>query len=295
MGVKDYYAAIPRHWKFPRAILYLFAVELAIEIAALALFGIAQPDLYRTRLWQEGSDHGWNSNPNEIIYAYANYRPINVPLPWSQFVTNYNVVIAVLALFLLLCKGIMYICHIFYPLISLIIHVALIALYAVSIHAQAGPDMSDPHHPQPGAPWYITKSCGAPVNPKLKGYCQQAKGSFAVAIMLLAVFVVYFALSLYSLVRPPRSYSLARGKSGDVESPQQRPWEMMQVPATPGTAGGLMSPTTPRTTAFNTLSGKVGAKGKGKAKEPATRTDGKLPLRHHISMGDELYQGPSRS
>lgn len=84
MGVKDCYAAIPRQWKFPRTILYLFAVELAIEIAALALFGIAQPDLYRTRLWQEGSDHGWNSNPNEIIYAYANYRPINVPLPWSQ-------------------------------------------------------------------------------------------------------------------------------------------------------------------------------------------------------------------
>ncbi|KAI4104211.1 MAG: hypothetical protein L6R37_003380 [Teloschistes peruensis] len=295
MGVKDCYAAIPRQWKFPRTILYLFAVELAIEIAALALFGIAQPDLYRTRLWQEGSDHGWNSNPNEIIYAYANYRPINVPLPWSQFVTNFNVVIAVLALFLLLCKGIMYICHIFYPLISLVIHAALIALYAVSIHAQAAPDMSDPDHPQPGAPWYITKSCGAPVNPKLKGYCQQAKGSFAIAIMLLAIFVVYFALSLYSLVRPARSYSLASGKSGDVESPQQRPWEMMQVPATPGTAGGLMSPTTPRTTAFNTLSGKMGNKGKGKAKEPPTRTDGKLPLRHHISMGDELYQGPSRS
>ncbi|KAL8642123.1 MAG: hypothetical protein Q9228_001148 [Teloschistes exilis] len=295
MGVKDCYAAIPRQWKFPRTILYLFAVELAIEIAALALFGIAQPDLYRTRLWQEGSNHGWNSNPNEIIYAYANYRPINVPLPWSQFVTNFNVVIAVLALFLLLCKGIMYICHIFYPLISLVIHAALIALYAVSTHAQAAPDMSDPDHPQPGAPWYITKSCGAPVNPKLKGYCQQAKGSFAVAIMLLAIFVVYFALSLYSLLRPARSYSLASGKSGDVESPQQRPWEMMQVPATPGTAGGLMSPTTPRTMAFNTLSGKMGTKGKGKAKEPPTRTDGKLPLRHHISMGDELYQGPSRS
>ena len=62
----------------------LFAVEVAFSVAALALFGIAQPDLYRTRLWQEGSDHGWNSNPNSIIYAYANYKPIKVPLPWSQ-------------------------------------------------------------------------------------------------------------------------------------------------------------------------------------------------------------------
>ncbi|KAL8705787.1 MAG: hypothetical protein Q9201_001133 [Fulgogasparrea decipioides] len=298
MGFKDCYAAIPRQWRFPRSILYLFAIELLIEIAALALFGIAQPDLYRTRLWQEGSDHGWNSNPNEIIYAYANYRPIDTPLPWSQFVTNFNVVIAVLALFLLLCKGIMYICHIFYPLLSLPIHAALIALYAVSIHAQAAPDMSDPEHPQPGAPWYITKSCGAPVTPRLKGYCQQAKGSFAVTIMLLAVFVVYFVLSLYSLVRPKRFRDSEDDKLDDAESQQQRPWEMVQVPPpTPGATGGLKSPMTPRTTAFNTLSGKMGGagkgKGKGKEKTTAARQDEKLPLRHHISMGDEVYNGPS--
>ncbi|KAI4137293.1 MAG: hypothetical protein L6R39_007361, partial [Caloplaca ligustica] len=168
MGIADCWEAIPRKWKTPRVIIPLFVVELVFEIAALALYGIAQPNLYRTKLWKEGSLHGWNSNPNEIIYAYANYRPIHTPLPWSQFVTNFNVIIAVLALFLLLCKAIMYICHIFHPLMSTIIHAALVALYAVSIHAQAAPDMSDPDHPQPGAPWYITKSCGAPVEPKLK-------------------------------------------------------------------------------------------------------------------------------
>lgn len=301
MGLKDLYNAIPRKWRTPRTILYLFAIELAIEIAALALFGIAQPDLYRTRLWQEGSDHGWNSNPNVIVYAYANYRPISTPLPWSQFVTNFNVIISVLALFLLLCKGIMYICHIFYPLLSAIIHAALIALFAVSAHAQAASDMSDPEHPQPGAPWYITKSCGAPVKPKLKGYCQQAKASFAVTIILLALFLFYLALSVYSLI-PSRSSK--RSTTSDPESQEQRPWEMAQVPPTPGTTGGLKSPMTPRTTAFNTLSGKMGgaggAKGKGKfkgkgkdkGKEPVRGPDGKLPLRHHISMGDETYQGP---
>ena len=89
--------------------LTLFVLELPLSIAALALYGIAQPDLYRTRLWQEGANHGWNSSPNEIIYAYANYRPIPNPLPWSQFITNFNVVIAVLSVFLLLVKGIMFI------------------------------------------------------------------------------------------------------------------------------------------------------------------------------------------
>ncbi|KAL8905758.1 MAG: hypothetical protein Q9207_002427 [Kuettlingeria erythrocarpa] len=301
MGFKGCYRAIPRKWKTPKIIIPCFVIELIIEIAALALYGIAQPNLYRTRLWKEGSDHGWNSSPKEIIYAYANYRPIRTPLPWSQFVTDFNVIISVLAIFILLCKGIMYICHIFHPLMSAVIHAALVALFAVSIHAQAASDMSDPDHPQPGAPWYITKSCGAPVRPSLRGYCQQAKASFAVTVLLCALFLAYLILSIYSLI-PSRSPSSSRKSSdteSDVESGHQRPWEMAQVPPTPGTTGGLKSPMTPRTTAFNTLSGKMGGgakgkgrgKGKGKAAEPLMRgPDGKLPLRHHISMGDETYQ-----
>ncbi|KAL8919259.1 MAG: hypothetical protein Q9172_005076 [Xanthocarpia lactea] len=310
MGIKDCYAAIPREWKFPKVILYLFGVELLFEIAALALFGIAEPDLYRTDLWQEGSDHGWNSNPNSIIYAYANYRPVHTPLPWSQFVTHYNVVISVVALFLLLCKGIMYICHIFRPLLSTPIHAALVALFAVSIHAQSASDMSDPEHPQPGAPWYITRSCGAPVKPRLQGYCKQAKASFAIAILLCALFAVYVILSIWSLLAPAgaaiRHRKLSTASSSDAEAQAQRPWEMTQVhpPPTPGTTGGLKSPMTPRTTAFNTLSGKMGGgkekkkmgilgKGNGKGKEVVRGPDGKVPLRHHISMGDQVYQGPS--
>lgn len=218
-------------------------------------------------------------------------------------VTDFNVIISVLSIFILLCKGIMYICHIFHPLMSAVIHAALLALFAVSIHAQAASDMSDSDHPQPGAPWYITKSCGAPVRPSLRGYCQQAKASFAVAVLLCALFLAYLILSIYSLI-PSRSPSSSRKSSNtesEVESGHQRPWEMAQVPPTPGTTGGLKSPMTPRTTAFHTLSGKMGggAKGKGKGKgkgkekaaEPLMRgADGKLPLRHHISMGDETYQ-----
>lgn len=75
---------IQRHWRVPFLMWALLIIELPLTIALLALFGIADPDLYRTTLWQEGSDHGFNSNPNEIIYAYANHRPIKEPLPWSQ-------------------------------------------------------------------------------------------------------------------------------------------------------------------------------------------------------------------
>ena len=101
----------------------------------------------------------------------------------SSSTTTFNVVVAVLSVFLLLCKGIMLICSVFHPLISLFIHAGLTAVWAVAIHNQAGPDMSDPAHPQPGAPWYITKSCGPPVSPGLIGYCKQAKAAIAVSVL----------------------------------------------------------------------------------------------------------------
>lgn len=182
-----------------------------MTIAALALFGIADPDLYRTKLWQAGSDAGFNSNPNELLYAYANYRPIKTPLVWSslyvkaslQFtanearqekqkadntissVTTFNVIISVLSMFILLVKSVLFVMHIWVPIVSVFTHALLCALYAVSTHAQVSPDMSDPKHPQPGAPWYITKSCSSVNQPSIIGYCKQAKASFGVTVCML--------------------------------------------------------------------------------------------------------------
>jgi len=99
--------------------------------------------------------------------------------------TNFNVVVAVLSVFILLCKGVMWITGVFHPLMSLVIHAVLVALYSVSLHNQAASDKSDLAHPQLGAPWYITKSCGPPVSPSLLGYCKQAKAAFAVTVIMV--------------------------------------------------------------------------------------------------------------
>jgi hypothetical protein len=69
----------------PKLLYALFIIELAGTVAALALFGIADPNLFRTDFWQIGSDYGFNSSPLEVLYAYANYRPIpKIPFVWSQ-------------------------------------------------------------------------------------------------------------------------------------------------------------------------------------------------------------------
>lgn len=75
---------LARRWKTPKTIIGLFCIEFCYTVAALALFGIADPDLYRTRLWQDGSNAGYNSNPNEVLYAAANYVTLKIPMIWSQ-------------------------------------------------------------------------------------------------------------------------------------------------------------------------------------------------------------------
>lgn len=75
---------VARNWRMRKLFFVLLIIELPLTIALLALFGIAEPDTYRTKLWRNGSVKGFNSDPSEILYAYANYRPISVPLIWSR-------------------------------------------------------------------------------------------------------------------------------------------------------------------------------------------------------------------
>lgn len=195
----------------PKVLYTLFVIELAGTVAALALFGIADPNLFRTALWQIGSDLGFNSSPLEVLYAYANYRPIpKIPFVWSQAcvfpsaqivtlkircanvdysITTFNVVLSVLCTFVLLCKATMFVLHVWYPLLSTIVNTILVAMWVVSIVGQAGPDHSDPKHPSNIA-WYISKSCDLAEPYGKKHYCLMAKGTFAVT-----VFMTYAILS----------------------------------------------------------------------------------------------------
>lgn len=75
---------LPRKYLSPLAFRVLIGIELPLTVAVLALFGIASPNLYRTKLWQDGADNGFNSSPDELVYKYANYQPYTVPRPWSQ-------------------------------------------------------------------------------------------------------------------------------------------------------------------------------------------------------------------
>ena len=98
--------------------------------------------------------------------------------------TNFNVAISVVSLFLLLTKCVAYIMHVWFPLLALFVNVSLTALYVTSIYGQAGPDHLDPNHPSKTA-WYIAKSCKVAANESVQSSCRQAKGAFAATVIML--------------------------------------------------------------------------------------------------------------
>jgi len=232
-------------------------LELGGTVAGLALFGIADPDLFRTRLWTVGANNGFNSSPTEILYAYANHRPIpTTPFVWSQTLTSFNVAVSVLSMFILLVKVVMFTLHCWYPLLGTITNGIVTALWIVSMYGQMGPDHSDPEHPSNIA-WYITKSCSYADATGDHHFCVMAKGTFATTVLMMVIFLLNFLLGIYSLV-PTRGERAASKidvddmqiKASPVSSDgrSDKEWEMKAVPKpTPKV------PYTPRTLAFNTL------------------------------------------
>jgi hypothetical protein len=91
----------------------------------------------------------------------------------------------VLSMFIMLVKPVLFFMRALIPILSVLIHILLVVLYAYSTYGQSASDMTDKNHPQRGAPWYITKSCDVASDKKNIGYCKQAKASFAVTLCLL--------------------------------------------------------------------------------------------------------------
>ncbi|CAG8932548.1 unnamed protein product [Penicillium salamii] len=265
----------PKKHRNHRIVLWLMAGEFPITIVMLTLTGIASHNLYRTLLWQDGADNGFNSAPNEALYAAANYRPFTAPMVWSSFITNYNLVLGVLSTFFLITKLPVHWMHLFYPPVAVGVHGSLIILYLVSAIYQGGSDTSDPRHLQSGAPWYITKSCSVAYRKSNIPYCMQAKALFAVTIILIIYYAVILGFNIHSCFITPeeRDEILEQREERRIEkefedeiikspgmipmTPGSMPPGPGMVPRTPGippmAVGGGISPFAPRTLAFNRL------------------------------------------
>ncbi|KAJ4271601.1 hypothetical protein NW762_000305 [Fusarium torreyae] len=254
--------------KWPRvsrkATWWLMPLELMGTVAALVIFGISQPNLYRTDMWQIGWEHDppLNSNPAMILYAYANHRPLpKVALIWTRTFTDFNVAISVISLFFLLGKLTAFIMKVWYPVFASFINVSMVALYTVCVYGTIGPDYADKRYPAPAA-WYYRYGCDiARPYGKYKS-CMIARYSLVVAIYMLLIYLFNLGFSIYSML-PNKINDIPDEDEEDGGSTTSEPkeggvWEMHNM-KTPSIRA---MPYTPRTQAFHTL-------------------DRQLPLRSH--------------
>ncbi|KAI8717332.1 hypothetical protein NCS52_00808500 [Fusarium sp. LHS14.1] len=171
----------------PKVPLSLLMVEFIIALMAVILFGLAFPDRFRSRLWENGGEEGWNSNPNMIIYYYANHRePPEVPYLWQGRLTESNLGIAILGFFIFFARALLSYSGFLYWYISAFYDILLLSLWSLSLTNQASSDFSDPEHPSP-TPWYLTRSCSV-AWVKNQGSCRIAQASFAVSILAAVLY-----------------------------------------------------------------------------------------------------------
>jgi hypothetical protein len=79
------YRILYRKWPSTAAMWIMIIAELVLTVTLLVLTALAQPDLYRSKLWQAGYELGFNSNPKVIQFALAvGKTPPAVPFVWSR-------------------------------------------------------------------------------------------------------------------------------------------------------------------------------------------------------------------
>jgi hypothetical protein len=181
------YRPVHRQWppKARKGTGWLMLTELAGLVPLLIIFGLAQPDLYRSAMWQIGFDNKLNSNPNMVLYAYANHRPLpTIAFVWTKTLTDFNVAISIISLFFLLTKLILFIMRGWFPIIGVSVNLVLTTLYAVSAYGQVGPDYADSRYPAPAA-WYFRYGCDLAREKNMYKPCQIAQGSLAVTLYML--------------------------------------------------------------------------------------------------------------
>ncbi|POR33540.1 Uncharacterized protein TPAR_06230 [Tolypocladium paradoxum] len=201
-------------FRFVQALL--LSCEFAISAASVVLFGLAYPDRFRSKLWENGGELRWNSNPRLRIYFYANYRePPEIPLIWSQRQVGYcqgtrcdlltllrlttsNLAISILTLVVFLTRAIMSRLD-YLPLYGNVLYdILLLTLWAASVTGQCSGGYSDPEHSSMH-PWYLAYGCteSTAVN---RGYCHVAQASFVLSVLAVLLYGSRLSFYLWTVV-----------------------------------------------------------------------------------------------
>ncbi|KAB2109567.1 hypothetical protein AG0111_0g1842 [Alternaria gaisen] len=184
--------------------------DLILAIVILSLFATVYPDRFRTVLWQEGGTKGWNSDPHQRVYDYANYRKSPpIPLIWDESCTLCNLCIAIVTLFIWVVRfSIMSFSKQvldFYATITInaLYDVLLAGLWIYSACLQDLGDFSDPKHISL-RPWYLERGCSEASLSTRYG-CELMRCSYGLSVFAAFWFCLRFSSTCFY-----RAYVLGR-------------------------------------------------------------------------------------
>ncbi|TEY86393.1 hypothetical protein BOTCAL_0009g00200 [Botryotinia calthae] len=152
-------------WHKLKGRVYFILIEAHLVITVISLFLVGYPEAARKALWEEGGEHGFNSDPKMRIYFYANYvQPPEIPYIWSrrQLLAMAARISTRMEVYLLSC---------------------VLLFWTMSCVGQRSSDYSDADHPS-RAPWYLEHSCSI-ASTKNQAACYAAQASYALTIVLM--------------------------------------------------------------------------------------------------------------
>ncbi|KAI0834408.1 hypothetical protein F5Y06DRAFT_279187 [Hypoxylon sp. FL0890] len=176
----------------------LLVAEFGLVITTMSLLCCAYPERFRKTLWEIGGENGWNSNPRLRIYFYANYQqPPEIPLVWTQRLSESNLAISVLATAICLARITLSCFSVTSGLSRLfdaMNDLLLSGFWMYSVVAQSSSDLTDPDHLSL-RPWYLEKSCNI-LDASVIEVCLLAKACFAFSVLSLIFFITRTIISV---------------------------------------------------------------------------------------------------
>ncbi|EMR84399.1 hypothetical protein BcDW1_6909 [Botrytis cinerea BcDW1] len=171
-------------WHRLKGRVYFMLIEAQLIITIICLFLVGYPAATRKALWEEGGEHGFNSDPKMRIYFYANYvQPPEIPYIWSRRCTEFNLAAGIFALCLFLTRQLLAMAVSISTRMEVYLLSCVLLFWTMSCIGQRSPDYSDADHPS-RMPWYLEHSCSI-ASTKNQAACYVAQASYALTIVLI--------------------------------------------------------------------------------------------------------------
>ncbi|KAF6803178.1 hypothetical protein CSOJ01_11093 [Colletotrichum sojae] len=155
------------------------AGDFLVSAVASFVFYAESSGHYRLKLWEKGGAEGWNSSPNERVHCYPTCdERSEIPLVWSQGLTDGTLAVALLSLILMVARVIMGHFGQMNRIFSILYDGLLTILWLHSLSLQSSGDLSDSQHPST-SPWFLMRQCQRDVATT----CHTAQAGFAVSVI----------------------------------------------------------------------------------------------------------------